>query len=432
MGNAESVVDSSWSMPDCQHAGEHITHWQTKSFSPTSPPPNFQHYQEHNSADLIAPLMNKELKGIEYVKEERKYDDEKLIKHGRALELWDKYMKAMGDAEKLQHPTNDNLQPWLWTCRLYARVPENDYADDKSGIRTEKVEVGCRVHTSWISATAYLVSDVHTPDSKSQWLLTAAHNLISVLPWTCDKQGLITDAETPCVTAADAIMIAVGWGAETHFGWVDKVAIMSGYFNVESGEPTRQRFDGAALHIGDSSIPGDFWKKAPSIGTVISQHLQAKSIEGSSTFVCPGFPGMLNEYQDLAGLYIAGMHSEGGGYGYGDFNPVALKVLPILGKLESKQPNEEKDEKENKEDAKFQGCLTWNYKECYVVSGQSGSPCVVVFKGKPYIVASVATDGVGAPFAPKEFPVAVDPIGLLSAIGASAEKLVLQVVPLQG
>jgi hypothetical protein len=58
----------------------------------------------------------------------------------------------------------------------------------------------------------------------------------------------------------------------------------------------------------------------------------------------------------------------------------------------------------------------------------------VVFNGKPLIVASVSTDGVGAPFvlkAPKEFLVAVDPIGLLIAIGASAENLVLQVVPLQ-
>jgi hypothetical protein len=182
MGAVESVVDSSWSMPDCQHAEEHITHWQTKSFSPNSYPPNFQHYQNPNSADLIEPLMNEKLTREEHAKEELNYDDEKLVKHMRALEPWTKYMKAMDDAKKLQRPTDDNLQPWLWTCRLYARVPESDYADDEADKPAEKVEVGCSVRTSWISATAYLVSDVHTPGSKSQWLLTAAHNLVSVLP----------------------------------------------------------------------------------------------------------------------------------------------------------------------------------------------------------------------------------------------------------
>jgi hypothetical protein len=92
--------------------------------------------------------MNEKLTREERAKEEEKIGDEKLLKHIRALEPWDTDMKAMGGAKKYQHPTNDSLQPWLWTCRLYACVPESACAVDEVGKPVEKDEVGCRVRTS--------------------------------------------------------------------------------------------------------------------------------------------------------------------------------------------------------------------------------------------------------------------------------------------
>lgn len=235
------------------------------------------------------------------------------------------------------------------------------------------------------------------------------------------------------MTVADSIMIAVGWGSKTYVGWVDKVAVMSDYFSVNSGHRKRQRFDGAALHIGNSTIPAEFWRKAPTVGTVIPPTLQGSAVRRNNIFVCPGFPGRQNDYADLAGLYIAGKHSRWG-YGYGDFKPVALTVLPIVGNFEHKHPKEDKEEKETKEDeqAGYQGCLTWDNNECFVASGQSGSPCVVFVNGEAFVTASVNTDGVGAPFTFRvngQFPVAMDPIGLLRAVGAPEEKLVKLLKP---
>lgn len=118
-----------WSMPICLHTEQNITSWNTKSFSPNYRPPKFEHYQNPNPPNLIKPLMK--LSGEEFDEEEKKYTDEELKKHEIARSVLAEHENSIYDAKKLQRPTDDkDLEPWLWTCRIYARVPENRYVVD--------------------------------------------------------------------------------------------------------------------------------------------------------------------------------------------------------------------------------------------------------------------------------------------------------------
>ena len=298
--------------------------------------------------------------------------------------------------------------PWLWTCRIFFRKPK--YAGRGTDPRTGQqvaLNNGVRLPVEWSMATAYLVREAHEAGSNGQWLMTAAHNFQTNVP-ACNDQGVVTDMGQMVVALTDAVYVVVGWGDDHGYGppavgaWVDKIAVMTNYFNDATGAGANRRFDGAAFHVKDSLIPANRWQAAPVLASLPDPVGPATLLQRNDIFVIPGFPGEINQFSNLAGLYIAGRHNAGAGTNYNDFGPAQVTV--------------------DEADAVQPGALLWDQGIIATPAGVSGSPCVIVIGGVCYIVPSVNTEGVGAPFKPRgpnQAPAtAVDPFALLLSIGA--------------
>jgi hypothetical protein len=321
-------------MPTCKNYPElNITSWETNPVPDIAGyrPPNFECYKDGANPpgllkEFLVPLTEERSDELN-----RKYKDEDLQAHERAMPVYDEYLTAKDNATSLLHPTNpEDLEPWSWACRIYARTVHKE----ANGLRK-----GNKVPTAWGVATAYLVRDAHAEGSNSQWLLTSAHNVVHIFQWAFDKEGTITDTNShPCVTVADAIMVAVGWGDQTHIGWVDKIAVMSDFFSINMGNKDRYRFDGAALRIKDSLIPAKYWKSGPVLGTIIPPNVQSyPNVVGNGKLFCPGYPGSQNFFKDLAGLYIGGKNTQKT-FRYNSFEPIQLSLLANDGKFQHKAP----------------------------------------------------------------------------------------------
>jgi len=409
-------------MPECTHHQElKITSWET---NPVPNPDRFRPPPFVCDKDGIPPGLRKELLDPKLPEERLKELEVELGEEGMKAQLlavnsYTEYLTATENAASLLHPTKPaDLGPWSWACRIYPRTLPKE---------ANNLRQGNQVPTDWGSATAYFVRDAHAKGSNSQWLLTSAHNVVHIFPWVVDKEGKITDTKPrPYVTVADAIMVAVGWGDETHIGWVDKIAVMSDYFSINIGNKDRYRFDGAALRIRGSTIPAKYWQPGPVLGTIIPPSVESHlEVEGSGILFCPGYPGQQNQYKDLAGLYIAGKNTKT--FEYKSFEQIKLRLLASGGEFEHKAPSLD-EKKEGDTSKEYNSCLVWDLLDCYSSEGQSGSACVLFDSGEAVIVGSLNGPGIGIPFAIKDpgiGPVAVDAIGLLSKVGVSQENLVL-------
>ncbi|KAJ7430234.1 hypothetical protein FB451DRAFT_1199423 [Mycena latifolia] len=249
--------------------------------------------------------------------------------------------------------------------------------------RSERATWERRVDGFVLDATVWFVNVAHAPGAPAQWMLTAAHNFVNMVP-KHDVNGRITDFGREEPAFADAVYIVAGWGATAVGAYANRVSIMSGY----SDDVVHNiHLDGAALHIPTATIPAAFWNQAPQIAS-LPHALAPPAAAGNFTVpvVIPGFPGLVNRYETLQGMYLAGDHANAADWCR---QPPPGYYAPV------------------------------NEATVYTAQGVSGSPMVVLAAGAATILGSVNTSGIVAGFtqaAPAVALEAVDPAALLMAV----------------
>ncbi|KAL8768195.1 MAG: hypothetical protein Q9209_005504 [Squamulea sp. 1 TL-2023] len=204
---------------------------------------------------------------------------------------------------------------------------------------------------------------------------------------------------------ADAIFVVATWGPNVFTGWVDRVSVMRGYFD-----------NGAALRIAYSRIPPEFYTDAPLIAALPPPMPvgAASPNQWNLPFVVAGFPGAINRFADLAGLYIGGVRNVGAvAAAVADFGPVTVSKNAVIAQLGVDNNNN--------------GTVTWNSAQVASSQGLSGSPGVILVPGgggaaaEEVVVCSLNTGGIGAGFANPPMNVnqlSVDPLSLLYAVNS--------------
>ncbi|KZV80824.1 hypothetical protein EXIGLDRAFT_845218 [Exidia glandulosa HHB12029] len=270
------------------------------------------------------------------------------------VQLREARARAVDDAHRTNRvPPGADLEPWRWVVRIFVCGLSN-----RSGEVGKVVSPGVRLQTSWTAATAWFVGAAHAPGANGQWLLTAAHNVLSSV-YPHNKDGKAKSLAGLVTAPADSIFVVAGWGATAITGWVDKVAVMPGYFNSIDDSRT----DGAALHILNSPIPAAWYAQAPSLVSLPPAGTQAVPLNRTFhyPFVVAGVPGAINRYADLAGFYISGqLHAAAAGFTIATFDPIDVIKHPAKGHVEG--------------DSLDNSTLTWNSAIVPTEAGFSGSP----------------------------------------------------------
>lgn len=305
---------------------------------------------------------------------------------------------AQEDAARTFRLPDAAFNQWQFSCRIYTRNLARRSA--QAGVPLGN---GVLMAASWTQATAWFVNTAHAAGAPAQWMLTAAHNFVTMVPQH-DVNGRITNFGREEPAFADAVYIVAGWGANAVGVYANRVGIMKGY----SDDVIHNiHLDGAALHIATSTIPSVFWNNAPQIASL--PHVPAHPAPPGSfnvPVVIPGFPGHVNRYAALQGLYLAGAHANAAGTTIRDFN--AVTVTRTRDATQTGDPNHLQD-------------ITLQYNEAvvYTAQGVSGSPMVVLAAGAETILGSVNTGGIVAGFTqadPGAAVEAVDPAALLMAV----------------
>ncbi|KAL8788636.1 MAG: hypothetical protein Q9213_001564 [Squamulea squamosa] len=295
---------------------------------------------------------------------------------------------------------------WRWVVRIYTR--NLSLQSDEPG---KPVNNGVRLKANWTQATAWFVNGAHAAGAPAQYLLTAAHNFLNPV-YTHDNDGRVTNMATMESARADAIFVVATWGPNVFTGWVDRVSVMRGYFdNVND-----LRNDGAALRIAYSKIPPEFFTNAPRVAALPPPMPAgaAPPNQWNLPFVVAGFPGAINRFTDLAGLYIGGVRNVGAvAATVADFGPVTVSKNAVTPQLGGNHHNN--------------GTITWNSAQVATSQGLSGSPGVLLVPGgggaaaEEVVVSSLNTGGIGAGFANPPMNVnqtSVDPLSLLYAVNS--------------
>ncbi|KAJ7268393.1 hypothetical protein C8J57DRAFT_1509579 [Mycena rebaudengoi] len=305
---------------------------------------------------------------------------------------------ARDDAARSFRLPDAAFNQWQFSCRIYTRNLTRRSA--QSGVPLGN---GVLMASSWTQATAWFVNVAHAPGAPAQWMLTAAHNFVNVVPQH-DVNGRITDFGREEPAFADAVYIVAGWGANAVGAYANRVSIMKGY----SDDVVHNiHLDGAALHIPTTTISAAFWNQAPQIASLPRAPVHpAPAGNFTVPVVIPGFPGLVNRYAALQGLYLAGDHANAAGTTIHDFRPVT--VTRTRDATQTGAPNHLQD-------------ITLQYNEAvvYTAQGVSGSPMVVLAANTATILGSVNTSGIVAGFtqaAAAGTLEAVDPAALLMAV----------------
>ncbi|KAF7344861.1 hypothetical protein MVEN_01647900 [Mycena venus] len=276
-----------------------------------------------------------------------------------------------------------------WELKSFAQpAPTYNQFDPPPPSPDSKVPLGNGVlmASSWTQATAWFVNVAHAPGAPAQWMLTAAHNFVNMVP-KHDAKGVITDFGHDEPAFADAVYIVAGWGPTAVGAYATRVSIMKGY----SDDVVHNiHLDGAALHIPTATISAAFWNQAPQIACLPR---------------APAPPRSRRQLHPLQGMYLAGDHANAGTTIH-DFRPVI--VTRTRDATQTGTPNHLQD-------------ITLQYNEAvvYTAQGVSGSPMVVLAANTATILGSLNTSGIVAGFtqaAPAVELEAVDPAALLMAV----------------
>ncbi|KAJ7443724.1 hypothetical protein FB451DRAFT_1189967 [Mycena latifolia] len=264
---------------------------------------------------------------------------------------------ARDDAARSFRLPNAAFNQWQFSCLIYTHNLTRRSAQANMPLGN-----GVLMASSWTQ-----------PRGSSMWLMRPH-----------DVNGRITDFGREEPAFADAVYIVAGWGATAVGAYANRVSIMSGY----SDDVVHNiHLDGAALHIPTATIPAAFWNQAPQIAS-LPHALAPPAAAGNFTVpvVIPGFPGLVNRYETLQGMYLAGDHANAADWCR---QPPPGYYAPV------------------------------NEATVYTAQGVSGSPMVVLAAGAATILGSVNTSGIVAGFtqaAPAVALEVVDPAALLMAV----------------
>ncbi|KAI1287721.1 peptidase S8/S53 domain-containing protein [Xylaria venustula] len=282
----------------------------------------------------------------------------------------------------------DQFSNWRWVVQIFARHLKHT---------TEGTRV--QMKTSWSRGTAWFAGAAHLPHQHGTFLLTAAHNVVTSVP-DHDTWGVITNLSVNKNALADAIFVVAGWGDNVFTGWVDTVSVMGGYLVNDNDHG----YDGAALHIVNSDIPPEFYANAPLITCLPQSLWPAPPATYHQRFAISGFPGFINEFYSLRGLYISGKRAVGG----------------LRASLEDYQAVEVTRNNN--------GTITFSDSLFPTSAGMSGSPALMLISDTEseeqqlIVVASLHTGAEGACFDTSPDGPGVDPLYLLQAVGATRIK----------
>ncbi|KAJ7443723.1 hypothetical protein FB451DRAFT_1189966 [Mycena latifolia] len=291
-----------------------------------------------------------------------------------------------------------------WELRNFAQAaPTYNQFDQPPPPQVARDDAARSEHATWerrvdgfvLDATAWFVNVAHAPGAPAQWMLTAAHNFVNMVP-KHDVNGRITDFGREEPAFADAVYIVAGWGATAVGAYANRVSIMSGY----SDDVVHNiHLDGAALHIPTATIPAAFWNQAPQIASLphalaprlpqaISPYLSSSQASPASLTAMKRSKGCISP-AIMQTLQTCHRHSHARRYPDWCRQPPPGYYAPV------------------------------NEATVYTAQGVSGSPMVVLAAGAATILGSVNTSGIVAGFtqaAPAVALEVVDPAALLMAV----------------
>ncbi|KAI4270840.1 MAG: hypothetical protein L6R38_006997 [Xanthoria sp. 2 TBL-2021] len=301
---------------------------------------------------------------------------------------------------------SEHFDRWCWVVRIFSRnlapFPH---------LPCTVLDTGVKQKATWSQATAWFARDAHTAGTPAQYLLTAAHNFLNPV-YSHDNDGKVTSMGTMEQALADAVFVVATLGSSVFTGWVDRVSVMTGYFDNKND----LRNDGAALHIENSKIPSELYTNAPRIVSLpppmpAGGDPPPGPNRWNFPFVVAGFPAAINRFADLAGLYIGGVRNAGAvAAAVADFGPVMVSKNIVTAQLGPKNIN---------------GTITWNADQVNCSQRLSGSPGVLLIPSvgeagtEEVVICSLNTNGIGAGFAKSPLiadPLSVDPVSLLYAV----------------
>ncbi|KAL9097376.1 MAG: hypothetical protein Q9165_000271 [Trypethelium subeluteriae] len=345
-----------WQQPGLRASGRFTHLWNLRTFS--TPPPNLTDYLKPEGDD---------------------------------------YDSAVASAGKMSACRPADFEPWRWVVRLF--VHNILWQPSEKG---KPINPGVKLKSGWSTSTAWFAAAAHAPGDNGKWLLTAAHNIFSVVP-PHDENGNVTRMDGSQHARADAIFVLATWGPKIFTGWVSKAAAMKGYAENKDDH----RCDGAALHIHESKIPASWWERAPTITSLPSSMADPPAIY-QLHFVVAGYPGSINQYPDMSGFYLGGRRvAPGQAITRDNFQKVVITKKNPTALVGGDN-----------------GTLTFDEIQVVTAPGMSGSPGVawVPTVEAPIVVGSHHTSGTAAGFIKladgDAVAVGVDPKVLLNAIGA--------------